>query len=165
MERFVDEEGFLVSKTTTRGVITYANESFVKIVGAKSMQDLLGKPHNIIRHADMPKIAFKYLWDTIQAKNEANVFVKNVSLDKKDFYWVFANITPSLDMQGNIVGYYSVRRKPNPKGVSEISKIYQRLLECEHQANGVALAQKTLEGLLKENNTTLDALMNALQNS
>ncbi|WP_104760999.1 PAS domain-containing protein [Helicobacter cetorum] len=165
MERFVEEEGFLVSKTTTKGVITYANEPFVKIVGAKSLKDLLGKPHNIIRHPDMPKIAFKYLWDTIQAKKEANVFVINKSLDGKDFYWVFANVTPSFDMNGNVIGYYSVRRKPNPKGVSEISKIYHKLLECERQAGGMALAQKTLGELLVSHNTTLDALMNALQNS
>ncbi|WP_104747646.1 PAS domain-containing protein [Helicobacter cetorum] len=165
MERFVEEEGFLVSKTTTKGVITYANEPFVQIVGAKSLQELLGKPHNIIRHPDMPKTAFKYLWETIQAKNEANVFVKNMSLDKRDFYWVFANVTPSFDMHGNVIGYYSVRRKPNPKAVNEISSIYQTLLKCERQVGGMALAQKALGELLQTHKTTFDALMNALQNS
>ncbi|WP_104713422.1 PAS domain-containing protein [Helicobacter cetorum] len=164
MERFVEEEGFLVSKTTTKGVITYANEPFVKIVGAKNLQELLGKPHNIVRHPDMPKTAFKYLWETLQTKNEANVFVKNKSFNG-DFYWVFANVTPSFDMHGNVIGYYSVRRKPNPKAISEISSIYQTLLSQERQIGGMALAQKTLGELLMSHNTTFDALMNALQNS
>jgi len=104
-EYFVKEEDFIVSKTDLKGRITYCNQPFLKIVGA-TQEQLLHKPHNIIRHPDMPRIVFKLLWEHIKAKKEIFAFVKNKSFDG-GFYWVFANITASLDANGEIIGWHS----------------------------------------------------------
>lgn len=157
---FVKENEFIVSKTDTKGKITYCNEPFLRIVGAKAA-DLLGKPHNIIRHPDMPRVVFKLLWDRIKAKQEIFAFVKNKSFDG-GFYWVFANVTASLDAQGNIVGYHSVRRRPNENAVKFIEGVYKQLLEAE-RSGGMDASSKLLEKILKENNTTYDELVHKLQ--
>ncbi len=122
-------EGFLVSKTNSKGVITYCNKAFIEISGF-SEAELLGKPHSIVRHPDMPKSIFKFLWNEIQAKREVNVFVKNLSKCGA-YYWVFANVTPSVDIYDAITGYYSVRRKPNKKAIEIVSDLYKNIQEIE----------------------------------
>lgn len=159
-EHFVKDNQFIVTKTDTKGRITYCNEAFLEIVGAKA-SELLGKPHNIIRHPDMPRVVFKLLWDRIKAKQEIFAFVKNKSFDG-GFYWVFANVTASLDAQGNIVGYHSVRRKPNINGVKFIEGVYKQLLEAE-KIGGMEASGKLLEQILKENKTSYDELVHRLQ--
>lgn len=159
-EKFVQENDFLVSKTDTKGIITYCNQAFMKIVGAKE-KDLLGKNHNIVRHPDMPKVVFKLLWETIEKKEEIFAYVKNRSFDG-GFYWVFANITPSLDLDGNIIGYHSVRRKPNPKAISIIAPLYAKMLEAE-KSGGMQASKALLEQTLSELGTTYDELINNLQ--
>ncbi|RDU59857.1 PAS domain-containing protein [Helicobacter marmotae] len=135
--------GFLVSKTDTRGRITYCNQAFIDISGF-SENELLGKPHNIVRHKDMPRSIFAYLWREIAQKKEVNVYVKNLAKDG-GYYWVFANVTPSLDTAGKVIGYYSVRRKPNPKGVSLAIELYAKIQEAEKQGgieSGLAFFHK-----------------------
>ena len=159
-EHIVDVDAFLVSKTDTKGRITYCNEPFLKIVGAKQ-NELLGKPHNIIRHPDMPRIVFKLLWEYVKSKREIFAYVKNKSFDG-GYYWVFANITASLDANKNIVGYYSVRRKPNPKAIEIIEPIYKKLLELE-KTGGMEASSKALIELLEQKHTTYDELVNNIQ--
>ena len=159
-EHIVDVDAFLVSKTDTKGRITYCNEPFLKIVGAKQ-NELLGKPHNIIRHPDMPRIVFKLLWEYVKSKREIFAYVKNKSFDG-GYYWVFANITASLDANKNIVGYYSVRRKPNPKAIEIIEPIYKNLIELE-KTGGMEATSKALFELLEQKHTTYDELVNNLQ--
>ena len=159
-EHIVDVDAFLVSKTDTKGRITYCNEPFLKIVGGKQ-NELLGKPHNIIRHPDMPRIVFKLLWEYVKSKREIFAYVKNKSFDG-GYYWVFANITASLDANKNIVGYYSVRRKPNPKAIEIIEPIYKKLLELE-KTGGMEASSKALFELLEQKHTTYDELVNNLQ--
>ncbi|WP_169755294.1 PAS domain-containing protein [Campylobacter curvus] len=159
-EHIVDVDAFLVSKTDTKGRITYCNEPFLKIVGAKQ-NELLGKPHNIIRHPDMPRIVFKLLWEYVKSKREIFAYVKNKSFDG-GYYWVFANITASLDANKNIIGYYSVRRKPNPKAIEIIEPIYKKLLELE-KTGGMEASSKALFELLEQKHTTYDELVNNLQ--
>lgn len=120
---------FLISKTNPQGKITYCNEAFIDISGFTE-SELLGKPHSIVRHADMPRTFFKFLWSEITQKKEINGYVKNLSKDGK-YYWVFANITPSLDIKRNIIGYYSVRRAPNPKAIPILEDLYAKLREAE----------------------------------
>ena len=156
----VEESAFLVSKTDLNGRITYCNEPFLKIVGAKQ-HELLGKPHNIIRHPDMPRAIFKLLWQRIQNKEEIFAYVKNKSFDG-GYYWVFANITTSLDVQNNPVGYYSVRRKPNPKAIEVIEPIYQKLLSVE-KSGGMDASMKFLTDFLNEKNLSYDEFINNLQ--
>ncbi|MCX6548102.1 MAG: PAS domain S-box protein [Acidobacteria bacterium] len=150
-ERVLGEDDFIVSKTDLKGIITYGNRHFIQMSGY-SERELLGTPHSILRHPDMPRVVFRLLWDTIQAKREICAYVKNLAKDGS-FYWVFANITPSFDRAGDLIGYYSVRRKPRQEAVASISQVYQALLAEERKAGdgqegmkaSLALLNQTLE--------------------
>ncbi len=131
-ERVMRENDFIVSKTDCAGRITYGNSIFVEYSGYTE-SELLGKQHNIVRHPDMPRSVFKLLWDTIAQKREIFAYVKNLSRDGS-FYWVLANVTASLDARGNIIGYYSVRRKPHPAAIATIVPLYQAMLAAEQRA-------------------------------
>jgi len=98
---FSDSE-IIVSKTDIKGKITYGNELFLKLAGYAE-KDILGKPHNIVRHKEMPKIIFKFLWDYIQSGKEIYAYVVNTSKNG-DHYWVLANVTPSYDANQKIIG-------------------------------------------------------------
>lgn len=159
-EHEVKADAFLVSKTDSKGKITYCNPPFVSVVGL-SEQDILGKPHNIIRHPDMPRIIFKLLWAKISNKEEIFAYVKNMSYDG-GFYWVYANVTASLDKNGAIVGYYSVRRKANLKALEIIKPLYEKLLSLEKNG-GMEASEKYLTELLKEKGVSYEEFSNNLQ--
>jgi len=159
-EHNVSADAFLVSKTDIHGKITYCNEPFMKIVGA-SEQELLGKPHNIIRHPDMPRIVFKLLWDKVKNKEEIFAYVKNLSFDG-GYYWVYANVTASTDPSGKIIGYYSVRRKANPKALEIIQPLYAKLLELE-KTGGMEASQVYLTDVLNQKGVSYEELSNTLQ--
>ena len=159
-EHSVNSDAFLVSKTDTHGKITYCNEPFIKIVGA-SEQDLLGKPHSIVRHPDMPKSIFKLLWDTVKRKEEIFAYVKNLSFDG-GHYWVYANVTASLDSNGSIVGYYSIRRKANPKALAIIEPLYQKLISLE-KSGGMDASLKYLNDVLAQKGVSYEEFSNNLQ--
>jgi PAS domain S-box-containing protein len=149
-ERVLREEDFLVSKTDLKGRITYGNRIFIEFSGYAE-RELLGQQHNIVRHPDMPRGVFKLLWDTIAQKRECFAYVKNMSKDG-GFYWVFANITPSLNDRGELEGYFSVRRKPSVGGVKLIEGLYKAMLAEEKRVGSkdacgasLALLQATLE--------------------
>jgi len=131
-ERLMRDDDFIVSKTDLKGRIAYCNRIFVEFSGY-SERELLGAQHNIIRHPDMPRGVFKFLWDTLETQKECFAYVKNMSKDG-GFYWVFANITPDLDAQGNAVGYFSVRRKAQPQAIAVVSDLYQAMLAEEQRA-------------------------------
>lgn len=162
MGKTVDENAFLVSKTDTKGRITYCNIPFLKIVAAKE-SELLGKPHNIVRHPDMPRIIFKLLWDRIMHKKEIFAYIKNKSFDG-GFYWVFANVTASVDENGNIIGYYSVRRKINIKALEIIEPLYLKLRNAE-QTGGMDESKKVLDQFLEDQNLNYHEFVNSLQRS
>lgn len=159
-QKEIGDEAFITTKTDLKGNITYANSYFLDIVNAKN-SDLIGKNHNIVRHPDMPKYVFKLLWDRIRDKKEIFAFVKNITFDG-GYYWVFANVTSSLDENGNIIGYYSVRRKANPQAVQTMIPIYQKMLELE-KTGGINASQKYIAELLATHNTTYDRFVNELQ--
>ena len=140
------ENEVIVSKTDTKGRITYGNDIFIKISGYQE-QELLGSPHNILRHPDMPKAVFKLLWETIQAGEEINAYVKNLSKDGS-YYWVLANVTPSFDKNNNIIGYFSVRRVPSQTALDIIKPLYSQLLSLE-KSGGVDASMRYLTELLK----------------
>ena len=110
-ERFFKEDDIIVSKTDVKGRITYANQSFCHMADY-SEAELLGQPHSIIRHPDMPRAVFKLLWDTVLVRREIFAYVKNMSRNG-DYYWVFAHVTPSFDAKGNVIGFHSSRRVRN----------------------------------------------------
>ncbi|ACZ11196.1 PAS domain-containing protein [Sulfurospirillum deleyianum] len=159
-EHAVSADAFLVSKTDTHGKITYCNEPFLKIVGA-SEQELLGKPHNIIRHPEMPHIIFKLLWEKIKNKEEIFAYIKNLSFDG-GYYWVYANVTASVDALGKVVGYYSIRRKANPKALAIIEPLYAKLLELE-KSGGMEASLRYLNDVLAEKGMNYEEFSNVLQ--
>ena len=121
----------IVSKTDLKGRITYANRVFMRVADY-SEDDLLGVQHNIVRHPDMPRGAFRHLWDTIQRGEEWFGFVKNMTA-KGHYYWVFANVT--VDRFGDeVLGYYSVRRQAPPQAIEAIAPIYAEMLRIEREA-------------------------------
>jgi len=148
-EKILDQNDFIVSKTDTKGKIIYCNEIFTKMAGYPA-KDLIGANHNVIRHPEMPKLAFKILWELVQQKDEFFGFVKNLCADG-GYYWVFAYITADLDLNGNIIGYTSVRRKMPQSAIDIITPIYKELLDAE-RTGGVAASQKILDALLEEHN-------------
>jgi len=144
-EKVLSENDFIVSKTDVKGYITYCNRIFVDMAGW-SRFELIGANHNIIRHPHMPKIAFKILWDLIQAKKEFFGFVKNLRKNG-GFYWVFAYITPDIDLNGRIVGYTSFRKKPSRKGIETLEPIYLKLVEAE-KSGGISASYELLKQTL-----------------
>ena len=131
----VDEEyrfssGLIVSSTDLKGIITYANRKFCEIAGY-TKQELTGKNHNIVRHPDMPKAAFKELWDTIQDGKEWTGIVKNLRKDGK-YYWVYSHITPIYNNDGDISGYTAARRPASPSEVEECIPLYKEMVEKEN---------------------------------
>ena len=165
-ERVMRADDFIVSKTDLTGRITYGNRIFIEFSGY-SEEELIGTQHNIIRHPDMPRAVFQLLWDTIEAGNEIFAYVKNMSKDG-GYYWVFANATPSYDKHGNMVGYYSVRRKPNPKAVEVVAGLYKVMLEAEQKAgpkDAIAASTKILLDTLEEKGLTYEQLIFALEAS
>lgn len=147
--RLADDD-LIVSKTDVKGRITYANRTFMRIAGFAE-PELLGMPHNIIRHPDMPRGVFKLLWDTLQGGNEFFGYVKNLCKDGS-FYWVMANVTPDFDPSGQLRGYYSVRRRASEQGIATMAAIYRRMIELERQASGresMSLSQGYLNELLQ----------------
>jgi PAS domain S-box-containing protein len=127
-----DENEIIVSKTDPTGRITYANDVFAR-VSQYSVAELLGAPHSVVRHPDMPRCVFKLLWDTIQAKQEIFAYVLNMARSG-DSYWVFAHVTPTFNDQGDIVGYHSNRRKPEPGQITKVTRLYRELLDMERRA-------------------------------
>jgi len=159
-EVILKEEDFIISKTDLKSKILYGNRIFIKISGY-SEKELLGKPHNILRHPDMPRCAFKILYDHIQNGKEWFGFVKNLRKNG-GYYWVFANISPTYDSNGNMIGYYSVRRKPRDGFKSIIEPLYQRLLNIE-STGGMNASLEAVEELLNKHSMNFNELMLKIQ--
>lgn len=114
----------IVSTTDPEGIITHANQSFVDMSGY-SEDELIGAPHSILRHPDMPSVAFQDFWDTVKKGNKWQVYVKNLRKDG-GYYWVKATVIVNIK-NGQLKGYTSVRRKPSRTKVEESIKLYQTL--------------------------------------
>lgn len=151
VECFFGDDEIIVSKTDARGIITYANDVFQRVSGY-SEAELLGQPHNLIRHPGMPACVFRFLWQTIQAGKEIFAYVVNQARNG-DHYWVFAHVTPTFDTRGRVVGYHSNRRVPSRRAIDTIEPIYAALIAEERRHRnpeegitaGIALLLKTLE--------------------
>lgn len=164
-EVFFPEDEIIVSKTDTKGRITYANQTFCDVAGY-SEAELLGQPHSIIRHPDMPRAVFKLLWDTLFEGREIFAYVKNMT-KSGDYYWVLAHATPSFDKNRNIVGFHSSRRVPKRSVVENvIVPLYASILkeERQHQNGQQALAASFdfVVNFLQSRNTSYDALIFSL---
>lgn len=122
------EGRLIVSRTDLGGIITHANDAFVEMSGYER-EELIGAPHHILRHPDMPQSAFRDLWETLQERKKWHGYVKNLRKDGA-YYWVYATVIPNI-RNGIVVGYTSVRRKPSRSQITEILPIYQQWLRIE----------------------------------
>lgn len=125
------EGRLIISRTDLNGIITHANEAFVELSGW-NREDLIGQPHAILRHPDMPAAAFKDLWDTLKAGKKWFGYVKNLRKDG-GHYWVYATAVPNV-RNGQVVGYTSVRREPSRKKIEEMTALYKKMLAEEKEA-------------------------------
>jgi aerotaxis receptor len=114
----------IVSRTDREGIITHANEAFVFMSGF-SEAELIGTPHHILRHPDMPAAAFKDLWETVERGAKWHGYVKNLRKDGA-YYWVYASVMTNL-RGGAVVGYTSVRRRPSRARVDACTDLYARM--------------------------------------
>lgn len=164
-ERTFDKSEIIVSKTNLKGHLIYANRLFMKLADMDESQ-LLGAPHSIIRHPDMPRCIFKLLWDTIQDKKEIFAYVLNRSANG-DHYWVLAHVTPSFDGSGTVNGYHSSRRLADRRILDQIIiPLYKNLIvEEEKQSNrkeGMNNAYDILQKILKEKGQKYDEFIFSL---
>ncbi|MGN7439407.1 MAG: PAS domain-containing protein [Alcanivorax sp.] len=167
VERFFGDDEVIVSKTNLKGHMTYTNRLFMEIAGYEE-HELLGQPHSLIRHPDMPRCVFKFLWDTIEQKREIFAYVVNMCKNG-DHYWVLAHVTPSLNASGEIVGYHSNRRVPGRDVLDQtIIPLYKQLLAEEekhkNRKDGMNSAYQMLQDIIQEKGIGYDELIFALQN-
>ena len=123
-EIILDDYAFLVSETNEKGNIIFANDDFCEIAGF-TVDELIGKPHNIVRHKDMPKVAFKDLWETVKKGDIWTGYVKNRAKNG-DFYWVYATVFPTITSE-NTKGYLSCRRKATKEEIDKAIALYKTL--------------------------------------
>lgn len=147
-----DKSKTILSKTDARGVILYANEAFIDISGYDEYE-LIGQPHNVIRHPDMPKVIFKVLWDTIKKGENIHAIVKNMAKSGR-YYWVITDFKTIFNEEGEIVSYFATRKSVPSEIVNKfIAPLYTKLLHIE-QASGIEASEAYLTGFLEERNKT-----------
>lgn len=164
-ERTFDDSEIIVSKTDLKGRITYANRVFLRLAGYDE-PDVIGAPHSLVRHPEMPRCVFKLLWDTIAAGKEIFAYVVNRAKNG-DHYWVFAHVTPSRDASGNVIGYHSNRRVADKRTVREIVvPLYKTLLAEEkkhaNRKEGMNAGYELVSKLLKEKGVAYDEFVFSL---
>ncbi len=147
-EILLDPKRYIVSETDEKGKITYANDYFQEVSGYTE-DELIGKPHSIVRHPDMPKVVFKLLWQTIGAGKNINAVVKNLAKDGR-YYWIFTEFEIRKDTDtGEIIGYHASRKKISRHVIEIIAELYAKLLEIEEK-DGVDASEKYLVSFLKD---------------
>ncbi len=147
---------FIISKTDLKGIITFVNKNFCDISGY-SEEELIGAPHNIVRHPDMPKAIFYLIWKTLLSGRAISGVIKNLSKSGK-YYWVIADLEPKFDKNGNIVSLTAFRRAAPQNVIDEIEELYEVMLNIEKK-HGMKKSIDYLEGYLEERDMTYDAFI------
>jgi len=137
---------YIESDTDLKGIITYVNDYFAEISGY-SKEELIGQPHSIVRHPDMPKVLFKILWERIQKGQNFIAAVKNLAKDGR-YYWVFTDFDVLKDASGNPTGYRASRKKISRHVTDVLDPIYKKLVEVEKES-GIEASEKYLTDFLK----------------
>lgn len=159
----LDPKKIIISKTDDKGIITYANDYFSEVCGY-SNEELMNQPHNIVRHPDMPKIAFKLMWDTISQGKNFRAVVKNLAKDGR-YYWVITDFEPNYDAgTGKIIEHTAYRMPAPRKAIEAMEPIYAKLLEIEKE-QGMDASLVYLKGFLEANNITYDEFVQKLYES
>jgi PAS domain S-box-containing protein len=159
-EIVLNPKKYILSKTDEKGVIEYGNEYFVEISGYKE-EELIGKPHNIIRHPDMPKIVFKFLWQRLQNEENIIAVVKNKAKDGR-FYWVMTDFEIKKDsMTNQINGYFAYRKAAPRKAIEAIEPLYKKLVDIE-KVSGMDGSYKYLVAHLESSGKTYDQFIDEI---
>lgn len=165
IEHEVKTVDIVVSKGDEAGNVTYANPIFFKLSGY-TQAELSEQPHSLLRHPDMPKLIFKFLWDTIKTGKDVKAFVKNLTKDG-GFYWVLAQVRVAKNPDGSFRNYVSTRRGMSAGARAIIEPLYKQLVEAEN-TGGMEASLSILETFLKEHGGSLDTFnetMQKIQNS
>lgn len=150
----LDPKRYIVSETDAKGKITFCNDYFMEVSGYNE-EELIGSPHSIVRHPDMPKVVFKLLWETISAGKNINAVVKNLAKDGR-YYWIFTEFEIRKDTDtGKIIGYHASRKTISKHVIEIIANLYAELLKIEKE-NGVEASQVYLVNFLKEKGNDVD---------
>ncbi len=156
----LDNTKYIESDTDLKGIITDCNDYFAEI-SRYTREELIGQPHNIVRHPDMPKIAFKILWDRLKAGQNINLAVKNLAKDGR-YYWVFTHFDFKKDINsGEIVGYVAYRKTISKNVTDTLLPIYRKLVEIE-KTEGMEGSERYLTKLLNEHDLTIDTLLDEI---
>ncbi len=148
-EHIVKNVDLIVSKSDAEGNITYVNPIFVKISGY-SQASLLEQPHSILRHPDMPKVIFEYLWKNIKEGKDVVAYVKNLCADG-GYYWVLATVKMAKNPDGSFRNYMSTRRCITQEAKDQISQFYKELLDVEKEQSYEA-SYEMFENFLTKHN-------------
>jgi len=152
-EIILDPMRTIMSKTDKKGIIEFANDYFMEISGYKEWE-LMGQPHNVIRHPDMPKVIFKLLWKRLENGQNIHAIVKNLAKDGS-YYWVVTDFQTTHNTDGTVRAYYS-RRKAIPQHVKAyFNDLYKLLLDIE-KTGGMEASYAYLYGLLEDKNISYD---------
>ena len=143
----LDPKRYIVSETDEKGKITFCNDYFMEVSGY-TKEELIGKPHSIVRHPDMPKVVFKLLWETISQGKNINAVVKNLAKDGR-YYWIFTEFESRRDTDtGKIIGYHAARKSISKHVLEIVAELYAKLLEME-KIESVEASEEFLHRYLK----------------
>ncbi|HIP48909.1 MAG TPA: PAS domain S-box protein [Lutibacter sp.] len=142
-----------MSKTDKKGIIEYANEYFMETSGYEEYE-LMGQPHNIIRHPDMPKVIFKELWTRLNKGENIHALVKNLTKNG-NYYWVLTSFETKYNEDGEIISHYARRKAAPGNAVYQVEKLYKTLLAIE-KTQSVAVSERYFVGLLEEKGMNYD---------
>jgi PAS domain S-box-containing protein len=149
----------IVSKTDARGIISFGNDNFVKVSGYPETE-LIGTPHNILRHPDMPKAIFYLMWQKIQRGKNIMAIVKNLSKNG-DYYWVTTDFEIRRDRDRKIQSYLAFRQAAPRYVVKEIESLYTIMLDIEEKL-GMDESLLYLEGYLDERGMSYEEYIQSL---
>jgi PAS domain S-box-containing protein len=155
-EIILDPAKYIMSKTDPKGIIEYANEYFMEISEYDEFE-LMGKPHNIIRHPDMPQVIFKLMWARLHNGENIYALVKNLAKSGR-YYWVLTSFKTKYDEEGNITSHHSYRKAAPVDAVRKIEKLYKVLRSIEY-TQGMNMAERYFIGLLEEKGKTYDEFL------
>ena len=150
---------FIVSKTDIKGKITFINKNFCEASGY-SEDELIGAPHNILRHPDMPSAIFYLVWKNLLSGRAISGVVKNLTKDGR-YYWVIADFEPKFDTNGNIISLTAFRRIAPSSVVDIVEELYATMLTIEKK-HGMDKSLSYLEGYLEEHGVTYDTFITDL---
>jgi len=155
----LSKKRIIVSKTDMKGVILYANDYFSEVSGYSEVE-LIGQPHNIVRHPDMPKAVFYLLWETIKQGKNITAVVKNLAKNG-DHYWVVTDFEIFQDSMGNISQYIAYRQAVSPQVLEQIEPLYAKMLEIE-KVHGMKASVEYLNSFLEERKMSYNEFISEL---